>query len=243
MDFITSSLITWALELNDLPQAQLPLSFAASYSARTDFDLAEIISAIATDVDLSEPVPAIATDVDLSEPVPAIATDVDLAEIISAIATDVDRSEPDPAIETGINPPEVASEPDPLLNYFAQDAVVVETASKTVLRSQDDWQPRQIIIQKLYSESLDATWANAYVPDGTYVFIREQESVNDTLSVQGMVRADGADYFWVQSGITSGNVASQACVSVPTLSFDAGHTLYDPLCTDFSVPPYEPALI
>lgn len=141
--------------------------------------------------------------------------------------------EPAPT-ETGSYPGEPYSQPDPLLNPFPEDAVVVGEASKTVYRWQDNWQPREIIVQKLYSESYDATWTNAYVPDDTFVFIREQELLNGTQPVQGMTQVDGTDYFWAQSGMTSGSVASQACVSLPVFSFGGGHDLYDHICTDFS---------
>jgi hypothetical protein len=119
---------------------------------------------------------------------------------------------------------------DPLLNHF-EDAVVIEENRKTVTRWQDGWQPREIIVQKLYSESNDATWARAYVPDGTYVFIRDQDTLGGTQPVRGMIRARGEDYFWVQSELSIGNTASQACISIPMLSIDSGHDLYEHLCT------------
>lgn len=138
--------------------------------------------------------------------------------------------------EIGSDPGRTYSNPDPLLYPLPPDGVVVEELSKTVLRWQDNWQPRQIVVQKLYSASQDLTWVNAYVPDDAFVFIREQAIVNGTQPVQGLIQAEGADYSWVQSGPLTGGTASQACVSIPILSIGIGHDLYDHLCTDFSQP-------
>lgn len=150
-------------------------------------------------------------------------------------SSEINTAEIEPApIETGSYLGSTYGQPDPLLNPFPEDAVVVGEVSKTVFRWQDNWQPREVIVQKLYSESYDASWTNAYVPDDTFVFIREQEFVNGTQPVQGMTQVDGTDYFWAQSGMTSGSVASQACVSLPVFSFGGGHDLYDHICTDFS---------
>jgi len=139
-------------------------------------------------------------------------------------------------IETGPCQGETCNERDPLLSPCVQDAIVVEEVSRTVFRWQDDWQPRQVIVQKLYSESCDATWVNAYVPDGTFLFIREQEFVEGTQPVRGLTQADSTGYSWVQSHMANGNVATQACVSLPVLSIGVGHDLYDHICTDFSQP-------
>jgi|GEM_PF-3194464 len=123
---------------------------------------------------------------------------------------------------------------DPLLQPFPQDAVIVEENSKTVRRWQDGWQPRQVVVQKLYSESQDMTWANAYIPDDTFVFLREQAIANGTQSVHGLTQSEGVDYFWAQSSPLAGDTTSQACVSIPILPFGIGHNLYDHLCTDSS---------
>lgn len=129
---------------------------------------------------------------------------------------------------------ETCNDQNPVVYQCDQDAVVIEETSKVVFRWQDEWQPRQIVVQKLYSKSCHANWTNAYIPEGAFLFVREQEITNGTQSVRGMLQANGTEYFWAQSGMSDGNVANQACVSLPLLSITIGHDLYDHHCTDFS---------
>lgn len=58
------------------------------------------------------------------------------------------------------------------------DANVVIEFTKTVHRWQDSWQPKKIIVQKIYSEKCHATWTRAYIPDDTYFFVRGRDVVN-----------------------------------------------------------------
>lgn len=114
------------------------------------------------------------------------------------------------------------------------DASVVEQVIKTVYRWQDFGQPQQIIIQKVYSEKCNANWTQAYIPDGSFLFMQERDLVNGTQPVRGMHRARGTGYFWAYGMMSNGYVVNQACVSLPVLSMGNGHDMYDRYCTTFS---------
>lgn len=108
------------------------------------------------------------------------------------------------------------------------DAIITAETTVVVNRRLDSWQPRQITIQKLYSETCDASWTRAYIPEDTYLFIREQEPIEGEQPIYGMVYARGAGYFWADSNMANGNVANQACVSLSTGIW----FWYDRYCTD-----------
>lgn len=129
---------------------------------------------------------------------------------------------------------ETCNELDPIQYRCDQDAVVVEEARKPILSWQNRQEDREIVIQKLYSQSCRANWTNAYVPNGAFLFIREQQVLNGTQPVRGMSKANGSEYFWAQSRMSNSNVANQACVSIPLLSIGIGHDLYNHHCTDFN---------
>lgn len=111
-----------------------------------------------------------------------------------------------------------------------RDAVIIEETTIVVNRRLDSWQPRQITIQKLYSERCRANWTRAYIPEDTYLFIREQDPAEGSQSTHGMVYARGAGYFWADSNMANSNSANQACVSLSTGIW----FWYDRYCTDFS---------
>jgi hypothetical protein len=110
-----------------------------------------------------------------------------------------------------------------------RDAIITEEITATF--SQLGEGSREMVIQKLFSQRCRTAWAKAYVPNNTFVFIREQGAAN---AIQGMIQADGTDYFWAHSKMSYGSAASQACVAVPVFANGDAHNLYDRHCTDFS---------
>jgi hypothetical protein len=122
---------------------------------------------------------------------------------------------------------------DPVEYRCDSDAYVVEQVTKIVYRSQDSWQPTPIVIQQIYSEKCNANWTRAYVPDDAFLFIRKRDLVNGSQPMQGMVKANGTEYFWTYGKMSNGDVANQACVAIPIVKF-IGHDLYDRHCTGFN---------
>jgi hypothetical protein len=115
------------------------------------------------------------------------------------------------------------------------DAVITAETTLVVNRRLDNWQPRQITIQKLYSEICRANWTRAYVPEDTYLFIREQDPVEGSQPTHGIVYARGAGYFWADSNMANGNVENQACISLSTGIW----FWFERYCTDFTSLPVE----
>lgn len=114
------------------------------------------------------------------------------------------------------------------------DAVIEDERIVTVNRWQDGGQAQEIVIQKMYSASCRTNWTRAYIPNNTYLFIKEQSPANQTQPVRGMFQADGTGYFWADSYMADGIVINQACVALPVLSSGSGHDLYDRHCTDLN---------
>lgn len=112
------------------------------------------------------------------------------------------------------------------------DATVVEQIDKTIYRWQDAWQPRQIIIQKVYSGSCRASWTRAYIPNDTFLFVKEHNPATGGELVYGLIKASGTGYFWADGYMSNGDVPNQACVSLPIFSNENGYDLYDRHCTD-----------
>jgi hypothetical protein len=115
-----------------------------------------------------------------------------------------------------------------------RDAVVEDERTVTVNRWQDGGQAQEIVIQKMYSASCNANWSRAYIPNDTYLFIKEQTPANQTQPVRGMFRARGTGYFWAESHMANGAAINQACVALPILSSGSGHDLFDRHCTDLN---------
>ncbi|MBD3884964.1 hypothetical protein IFO70_24840 [Phormidium tenue FACHB-886] len=122
---------------------------------------------------------------------------------------------------------------DPIEYGCDADAQVLDRATRLVNRWQENWQPQRIVIEHLYSEVCHASWTKAYIPDDTYLFIREQTPVNGIQPVRGMFQAQGAGYFWAYGKMSDG-YSNQACVSLSILSSGSGHDLFDRYCTDFN---------
>ena len=112
------------------------------------------------------------------------------------------------------------------------DANVVTEFSKTVYRWQDSWQPKKIIVQKLYSKKCHATWAKAYIPDDTYFFIRGRELGKGNQPIYGLSKANGSGYFWANGNMSNGDVANQACVALPSIVIPRVGYSYERYCTD-----------
>ncbi|HEY9697890.1 MAG TPA: DUF2690 domain-containing protein [Trichocoleus sp.] len=118
---------------------------------------------------------------------------------------------------------------DPVEYQCDSDASIESETTITVRRWQELWQPQEITIQKMYSETCNANWTKAYIPNDTYLFIQEQEVVNDTQPTHGMAHVDGTGYFWATSNMSSSQPINQACVSLSGGAWFA----YDRYCTDF----------
>jgi hypothetical protein len=112
------------------------------------------------------------------------------------------------------------------------DAHVVTELTKKIYRWQDFWQPKKIIVQKVYSEKCHATWARAYIPDDTYFFIRERNLVNGNQPIYGLSKANGTGYFWANGNMSNGDVANQACVALPGVVIPRVGYSYERYCTD-----------
>jgi hypothetical protein len=123
---------------------------------------------------------------------------------------------------------------DPVKYSCNSDARVVTQLTKTVYRWQDSWKPRKIIVQKIYSEKCHANWTKAYIPDDSYLFIRERDVVKGSQPIRGMVKADGKGYFWAYGRMSNGYVANQACASLPSIIIPRIGYTYDRYCTGFS---------
>ncbi|GAB4208553.1 MAG: hypothetical protein Fur006_67510 [Coleofasciculaceae cyanobacterium] len=113
------------------------------------------------------------------------------------------------------------------------DANVVIELTKTVYRWQDSWQPRKIVVQKIYSEKCHATWTRAYIPDDAYSFLRGRDIVNGNQPIYGLSKANGTGYFWVNGKMSNGSIANQACVALPGIIIPKVGYSYDRYCTDF----------
>lgn len=113
------------------------------------------------------------------------------------------------------------------------DANVVTEFTKTVNRWQDSWQPKKIIIQKIYSEKCQATWARAYIPDDTYFFLRGRNVGNGNQPIYGLSKANGTGYFWANGKMSNGGVTNQACVALPGIVIPRVGYSYERYCTDF----------
>ncbi|MEW6492670.1 MAG: hypothetical protein AB1589_09200 [Cyanobacteriota bacterium] len=114
------------------------------------------------------------------------------------------------------------------------DADVVTELTKTVYRWQDSWQPKKIIVQKIYSEKCHATWTKAYIPDDTYFFLRGRDGGNGNQPIYGLFKADGKGYFWANGKMANGDVTNQACVALPSLVIPRVGYSYERYCTDFN---------
>lgn len=113
------------------------------------------------------------------------------------------------------------------------DADVVSELTKTVYRWQDSWQPKKIIVQKIYSEKCHANWIKAYIPDDTYFFLRGRDVGNGNQPIYGLSKADGKGYFWANGKMANGDVTNQACVALPSLVIPRVGYSYERYCTDF----------
>lgn len=114
------------------------------------------------------------------------------------------------------------------------DARVTSELTKTVYRWQDSWQPRQIIVQKMYSEKCHATWSRGYVPDDTYFYMKERSLVNGNQTKHRLSKANGKGYFWANGNMYNGDITNQACVAIPSVVMPKLGYLYDRYCTDFN---------
>jgi hypothetical protein len=123
---------------------------------------------------------------------------------------------------------------DPVEYRCNADARVVARISKTVSRWQDAWKPRKIVIQKIYSERCQANWARAYIPDDSYLYIRERDLVNGTQPIHGLFKANGTGYFWAYGRMSNGSVVNQACVALPGVPLPWGGNSYERYCTEFN---------
>jgi hypothetical protein len=123
---------------------------------------------------------------------------------------------------------------DPVKYNCNSDARVVTQLRKTVYRWQDSWQARKIIVQKIYSEKCHATWTKAYIPDDTYLFIRERDLVKGSQPIHGMFKADGKGYFWAYGKMSNGYVANQACAAIPSINIPRIGYTYERHCTGFN---------
>lgn len=112
------------------------------------------------------------------------------------------------------------------------DARVASEFTKTVYRWQDSWQPKQIIVQKMYSEKCHATWSRGYVPDDTYFYMKERDLVNGNQATHKLSKADGKGYFWADGNMSNGDIVNQACVAIPSVVMPRAGYLYDRYCTD-----------
>ncbi|MEP1079776.1 hypothetical protein NDI52_30675 [Leptolyngbya sp. PL-A3] len=151
-----------------------------------------------------------------------------------SLALNLGGIEPSPAKNNLSCQGESCTEQSPGPYGCLADATVLAEIRQTITRPQDDWQRQEIIVQKLYSETCQASWTKAYIPDTTFLFVRIRGSDNELENVRGMIQADGEDYFWTQSRMSDGNLASQACVSIPILSVGIGHDIYNQYCTEFN---------
>lgn len=127
---------------------------------------------------------------------------------------------------------------DPVEYNCHTDAYVVEEVTTTVYRWQDFWQPKQIIVQQIYSEKCRANWTKAYIPDDSYLFIREQApdpvNGNGRQINQGLYKANGTGYFWAYGNMANGNVINQACVAFPGIPIPMIGNSYERYCTGFN---------
>ncbi len=122
---------------------------------------------------------------------------------------------------------------NPVKYKCVSDARIVTKLTKTVYRLQDSGQPRQIIVQKMYSKKCHANWTRAYIPDDTFLFIRERDLVKGTQPIHGMFKADGTGYFWANGNMSNGYVVNQACVALVGLPLPWGGNTYERHCTGF----------
>lgn len=119
---------------------------------------------------------------------------------------------------------------DPVEYNCDSDAYVVEEVTQTVYRWQDSWQPQQIVIKHIYSELCQANWTKAYIPDDTYLFLREEDLIDGVQAINGLFKAEGIGYFWAYGNMSNGKVANQSCISLSTgLWF-----LQERYCTNFN---------
>ena len=123
---------------------------------------------------------------------------------------------------------------DPVEYRCHTDARVVGRLIKTVYRWQDSWQPRRIIVRQIYSKKCNANWTKAYIPDGTFIFIREQELVDGSQPIHGLFKANGTGYFWAYGNMSNGDAVNQACVSLVGVALPFGGNSYDRYCTPFN---------
>ena len=113
------------------------------------------------------------------------------------------------------------------------NANVVTQFTKTVYRWQDYWQPKKIIVQKIYSEKCHANWTRAYIPDDTYFFLRGRDGGKGNQPIYGLSKANGTGYFWANGKMANGDVANQACVALPGIVIPRVGNNYERYCTDF----------
>ena len=122
---------------------------------------------------------------------------------------------------------------DPVEYHCDSDAQVVKQVTKTVYRSQDSWRPIKIIVQQIYSKSCHANWTKAYIPQDTFLFIRERDLVNGNQPIHGMFKPKGTGYFWAYGNMSNGYVVNQACVALVGVPLPWGGNSYDRHCTSF----------
>jgi predicted SpoU family rRNA methylase len=115
-----------------------------------------------------------------------------------------------------------------------RDATVTAQFRTTVNRWQDAGAAQLIVIQKMYSESCQANWSRAYIPSGTYLYIREEVADPSIQPIVGMAKAEGSGYVWADSNMSEGNVSNQACAALPIFFDGTGHDLYDRYCTELN---------
>ncbi len=123
---------------------------------------------------------------------------------------------------------------DPVEYKCNADARVVARLTKTVYRLQDSFQPRQVIVKQIYSESCHANWTKAYIPDDTFLFIRERDLVNGSQPIHGLFKANGTGYFWAYGNMSNGYIVNQACVALVGVPLPWGGNSYDRYCTGFN---------
>lgn len=122
---------------------------------------------------------------------------------------------------------------NPVEYHCDSDANVVDKFTKTVYRWQDSWQPRQIIVQKIYSKKCHAAWTRAYIPDDTYFFLRGRGLVNGNQPMYGLSKANGRGYFWANGNMSDASLINQACVAIPSVVIPRIGYSYERYCTDF----------
>ena len=118
---------------------------------------------------------------------------------------------------------------DPIDTRCINDAYTVEKVDYWINRWQDWFRTRRVTVKLMYSPSCRANWVSAYVPDGTWLFIRERTN----MVIRTSWTARGKGYFWAWGNMANGNVVNQACIVVPGVPGLNPGTPYFGACTGF----------